>query len=243
MMSPRGGGALVRFFRTTPVTAWLIVVCTAFYLATAIQARSLMGNNRSSLFLDTALYPPVVAASDQWWRLLTAAFEHFGPLHLLLNMYMLWILGIAVERSIGHLRYLVLFLVSALGGSAAVMVFSPEALTAGASGGIFGLMGAYAVVAVAQKVEVRGIVILIALNVFVSLVVPGVSLAAHIGGLLAGGLGAGSLVVMPRLMGARGSRITRLAVVWVATAVVTALVLWVAWYGAAQLYPRVVRYP
>ena len=233
---------MVRFFRTTPVTAWLIVVCTAVYLATAVQARSVMGNNGSSLFLDTALYPPAVAASGQWWRLLTAAFEHFGPLHLLLNMYMLWILGIAVERSIGHLRYLVIFLVSALGGSAAVMVFAPEVLTAGASGGIFGLMGAYAVVALAQRVEVRGIAILIGLNVFVSLVVPGVSLAAHVGGLLAGGLVAGALVVMPRLMGGRGSRTVRLAAMCVATVLVTALVLWVAWYGAAQLAPRIVPY-
>ena len=177
-----GGGAISRFFRLQPVTAWLITANVAVYAATAAQARSLLANNASPLFEATALYPPVVVVRDEWWRLLTSAFQHFGPMHLLLNMYMLWILGMGIERSIGHARFLALYLVSALGGSVAVMFFGQDALTAGASGAIFGLMGAYAIVAVSMRLDARGIGILLALNVVVSFLIPGISLAAHLGG-------------------------------------------------------------
>ncbi len=100
----RRGGAVSRFFREQPITAWLIVANLAVFVATAVQARSVLDNARSTLFEATALYPPVVVVWGEWWRLLTAAFQHFGPLHLLLNMYMLWILGMGTERSIGHSR-------------------------------------------------------------------------------------------------------------------------------------------
>src|SRR5699024_4615827 len=174
--------------------------------ATVVQARSFLTNNASPLFEATALFPPLVAARDEWWRLLTSAFEHFGPMHLLLNMYMLWILGLGIERSIGHARFLALYLGSALGGSVAVMFYSQDALTAGASGAIFGLMGAYAIVAMSMRLDVKGIGVLLVLNVGVSFLVPGVSLAAHLGGLAAGAVAAIALVVLPRRMPRRMGR-------------------------------------
>ena len=229
------GGAVSRFFRLQPVTAWLITANLAVYLATVVQARSVTGNNASPLFEATALYPPIVVVRDEWWRLLTSAFQHFGPMHALLNMYMLWLLGLAIERSIGHGRYLAMYLVSALGGSAAVMMFGQNALTAGASGAIFGLMGAYAMVAVSMKLEVKGIAILLVLNIGVSFVVPGISLAAHLGGLAAGALAAVALVVLPRRLPGRVGRGGREVVSWLGYLVVVALVAAVAWYAADQL--------
>lgn len=223
---------IARFFRATPASAWLVLVNVVAYVATAVQARSVLSNSRGELFLNGVLFPPAVAANDEWWRVVTSVFLHFGPVHLLLNMYMLWLLGVAVERSIGHWRYLALFLLSGLGGSAAVMLFSRDALTAGASGGLFGLMGAYAVVAVVLRVDFRGIAVLIALNVAVSFLVPGVSLAAHLGGLVTGALGALALVVLPRTLPARAGRGAREAVAWMAAALVLALVVWVCWYAA-----------
>lgn len=228
----RRDGALVRFFRGQPVTAWLITANIAVFVATVVQSRSILDNARSALFDTTALYPPFVVARDEWWRLLTSAFQHIGPLHLLLNMYILWILGMGIERSVGHTRYLALYLVSALGGSAAVMLYSQNAVTAGASGAIFGLMGAYGVVAAAMKLEFRGIALLIGLNIVVSVLVPGVSLAAHVGGLVVGALGALALVVLPRRLPASVGRGGREAVSWVAMIVVALAVAGVCWYAA-----------
>lgn len=226
------GGAVSRFFRLQPVTAWLIVANFAVYLATVAQARSFLGNNASALFEATALYPPLVVAWDEWWRLLTSAFQHFGPMHILLNMYMLWILGLGIERSIGHARFLALYVVSALGGSVAVMFYSQNALTAGASGAIFGLMGAYAIVAVSMRLDVRGIGVLLVLNIGVSFLVPGISLAAHLGGLVVGALGAVTLVVLARRLPRRVGRRGREIVSWLGYLVLVALVATAAWYAA-----------
>lgn len=230
-----GGGAIARFFRQQPVTAWLIAANLAVFVVTAVQARSVLGNNESPLFEVTALFPPIVAVQDEWWRLLTSAFQHFGPMHLLLNMYMLWILGLAIERSIGHGRFLALYTVSALGGSVAVMFYGQNALTAGASGAIFGLMGAYAIVAAALRLEIKGIAVLLALNVGVSFLVPGISLAAHIGGLVVGALGAVTLVVLPRRLPSRVGLTARKTISWVGYALVFALASVAAWYAADSM--------
>lgn len=234
------GGAVARFFRLQPVTAWLITANIAVYLATVFQSRSFMSNQKSALFETTALFPPMVVVWDEWWRLLTSAFQHFGPVHLLLNMYMLWILGLGVERSIGHLRFLALYLLSAVGGSVAVMYFSPMALTAGASGAIFGLMGAYAIVAMALRLDIKGVVVLLALNIGVSIIVPGVSIAAHLGGLVAGALAAVALVVLPRKLPARTGRTAREVVSWLAYLVVAVVVGVLAWHSADVLLSRLV---
>ena len=236
----RDGGAVARFFRLQPVTAWLITANLAVYLVTAVQARNVLDNARSPLFEATALFPPIVVAWNEWHRLLTAAFQHFGPLHLLLNMYMLWILGLGIERSIGHLRFLALYLVSGLGGSVAVLFFGRDALTAGASGAIFGLMGAYGIVAMAMRLEVKGIAVLLGLNIVVSLIVPGVSLAAHLGGLVTGAVAAAALVVLPRRMPARTARGGREAASWAGYAVVLALVCAAAWSSADSMQVLVV---
>lgn len=231
----RGGGAVARFFRLQPVTAWLITANLAAYLATVVQARSFMDNAASVLFDATALYPPLVAVNDEWWRLLSSAFQHFGPIHLLLNMYMLWILGFAIERSIGHVRYLALYLISGLGGSVAVMFFGQHALTAGASGAIFGLMGAYAIVAAAMRLDIKGIVILLAINIGVSFLVPGISLAAHLGGMVVGAVAAGVLVALPRRLPSTMSVRARESVAWIGYAVVVVLAAAAAWYAAESM--------
>lgn len=231
----RRGGAIARFFRLQPVTAWLITANLAVYLVTVAQSRSFMTNHVAPLFEATALFPPNVALGDEWWRLLTSGFQHFGPMHLLLNMYMLWILGYGIERSIGHLRFLALYLISAIGGSVAVLYFSPIALTAGASGAIFGLMGAYAIVAMSMRLDVKGVAILLALNIGVSIIVPGVSLAAHLGGLVVGALAALALVVLPRSLPVRTGRAWREVASWLGYLVVLVVVGVLAWFAAESL--------
>ena len=97
----------------------------------------------------------VGVAEGEWWRLITAAFLHYGLIHLGMNMLVLWFIGPPLEEYFGHWRYLLVYLVSGLAGSAGALVASPNALTVGASGAIWGIMGA-ALVLEARKIWVFG---------------------------------------------------------------------------------------
>ena len=126
-------------------------------------------------------------AEGEWWRLITAAFLHYGPLHLGLNMLVLWFIGPALEDYLGHGRYALLYLVSGLAGSAGALIWSGGAPTVGASGTIWGLMGA-ALVLEARRIYVFGgqALGLVVLNLALTFLVPGVSIGGHIGGLIGG---------------------------------------------------------
>jgi membrane associated rhomboid family serine protease len=129
-------------------------------------------------------------AEGEWWRLITAAFLHYGVLHLGLNMLVLWFIGPALEDYLGHGRYLLLYIVSGLAGSAGALVWSPNALTVGASGAIWGLMGA-ALILEWRRVYVFGgqALGLVVLNLALTFLIPGISIGGHVGGLI-GGAGA-----------------------------------------------------
>jgi membrane associated rhomboid family serine protease len=130
-------------------------------------------------------------AQGDWWRLITAPFLHYGPLHLGLNMLVLWFIGPALEDFFGPLRYLLLYLVAGLAGSAGALIMSPNALTVGASGAIWGLMGA-AVLLEARRIYVFGgqAMGLVVFNLIFTLLVPGVSIGGHIAGGIGGALAA-----------------------------------------------------
>ena len=135
----------------------------------------------------------VGVAEGDWWRLGTAMFLHYGPLHLGMNMLVLWFIGPPLEDYLGHGRYALLYLVSGLAGAAGALIYSPNALTVGASGAIWGLMGA-AVVLEAKRIYVFGgqAMGLVVFNLIFTLVLvrSGVSLGGHIGGGIGGALAA-----------------------------------------------------
>ena len=144
-------------------------------------------------------------AQGQWYRLITAAFlpppglGAFGPLDIIFNMWALILVGPALERLLGHLRFLTVYLVSALGGSVFFYLIGPlntEAL--GASGAVFGLFGAWFVVARRLRLDSRQIVMLIGINLVFGFVVPNIAWQAHVGGLLAGGLLTAAFAYAPR---------------------------------------------
>lgn len=137
-------------------------------------------------------------AEGEWWRLATAMFLHAGLLHLGMNMLVLWIIGPPLEEYFGHSRYLLVYLVAGLAGSAGALVigsldhlFDPPvfAVTVGASGAIWGIMGA-ALVLEARRIWVFGgqAMGLVVFNLLITLVIPGISVGGHIGGLIGGGL-------------------------------------------------------
>ncbi len=130
---------------------------------------------------------PLDVAAGQYYRLVTAAFLHGGLLHLGLNMFAIVVVGREVEAALGRVRFLVLYLVSALGGSVFFYLFgSPRALALGASTATFGLFGALFVLARARQLDTSQIVMLIAFNLFLGVVIPGIDNLGHVGGLVTG---------------------------------------------------------
>ncbi len=202
----------------------LVAVNVAVFLWTAFQAGSVTANTASLLFYDWWLVPGLVAQGE-WWRPLTAGFLHIGPVHLLFNMLALYVLGRDLEPALGRARFLAVYAIALLGGSAAVMVFyAPDDGVAGASGAVFGLMGGLAVVLRRLRFPLGQVIGLIAVNVVISVVIPGISLTGHLGGLVVGGAATAALVYGPgrnrpavqaAMLGALTALV--LVVVWVTT--------------------------
>jgi len=170
------------------VTKILIAINVAVYLLELAAGGRLDGTG-NEIYTKGVLYGPFVADGD-WWRLVTATFLHGGPFHLGLNMLALWWFGSAVEEVLGRGRYLLLYLVSGLAGSAGALLFTPDTPTVGASGALFGILGA-AVVLERQGTHVFGGAALgiIAINLVFTFAVPGISIGGHLGGLVGGAVG------------------------------------------------------
>jgi len=126
----------------------------------------------------------------EWWRLISSGFLHADLMHIAFNMVLLWRLGTSLEQSLGRARYLVLYFGSLLAGSLGVMLISPDQRTLGASGAVFGLMGAYAMASRAANRSMfeGGVGGLIIINVIFTFAVPNISIGGHLGGLIGGGL-------------------------------------------------------
>jgi membrane associated rhomboid family serine protease len=193
----RGSGLQAAGRRWGAVTVTLIAANVGMFLVTAVSAAFLgvspLDNYLSPVFGALSQVPFLVDAG-QWWRLFTAAFLHIGPVHLLLNMLALLVFGSELERQLGRWRYLALYLLSALGGATAIQVLGePGGAVAGASTAIYGVMGGLGVLMLVRRQDIRGLVTLLAINVFISFL-PGISLLGHLGGLVAGALTAAVLV-------------------------------------------------
>lgn len=197
------GGARASRSRSLAVVPALIAVNVAAFAATAIQAQSITENQSSEIFQDGILVPALVSFGE-WWRVVTSGFLHFGnyggygPVHLLFNMFALWVIGRDLEVALGRLRFLVVYALSLFGGSAAIMLFGdPLGAVAGASGAVYGLFGGIAVVVFKAKLNPTPVLALIGINVFLSITLPGISLLGHVGGLVVGALATAALVYAP----------------------------------------------
>jgi membrane associated rhomboid family serine protease len=187
------------------VTKWLIGINIGIYLLELAQGAPVTGNG-GSIYENGVLVVQAIdsngqivgLAEGQWWRLLTSAFLHYGPLHLAMNMYSLWLIGTLLEQALSPLRYLAIYLVSGLAGAAGALWIgsrselfdaSPGSPTVGASGAIFGILGA-AIVLERQRTYVLGgsAVTLLALNLAFTFAVPSISIGGHVGGLAGGAL-------------------------------------------------------
>jgi membrane associated rhomboid family serine protease len=204
------------------VVPTLIAVNVLVYALTAVQAGNPMYNSMSRLFRELSLVPALVH-DGEWWRVLTSGFLHIGPIHLVLNMLALWMLGRDLETVLGRGRFLTLYLVSMLGGAAAVMLFSPaDQAVAGASGAVFGLMGALVVVLRRLRAPLGQVFGIIGINVIFSFTIAGISWEGHLGGLVVGAAATAALVYAP----ARNRTAVQVAAM-AALTVVLVLLMWV----------------
>jgi len=163
----------------------------------AVALGSLLSGGGAGLFTGSTSLTNDGAVSrffiedGEYWRLVTSGFLHYGIFHLGLNMFMLYILGSDLEPSLGRLSFGIVYFVSLLGGSFGALLLEPTALTAGASGAVFGLMGAAFVLMRKRGINPfeTGLGLLLVLNILLSFR-PGISLGGHLGGLVAGALAA-----------------------------------------------------
>jgi membrane associated rhomboid family serine protease len=162
------------------VTKAIIALNILVFLATAVR-----GDLRSELVLSG----PAVA-NGEWYRLLTSGFVHFGLLHIAFNMLILYRFGEMLEPALGRVRMAALYLAALLTGSLGVVLLQPQASTAGASGAVFGLVAAAAVGLRQRGIDVwqSGVGPLLAINLFLTFIVPGISIGGHLGGMAGGAL-------------------------------------------------------
>lgn len=197
-----------------PVLSYGLIVVSV--LAFAAQSLS------AGLARDLVLWSPAVA-DGQFYRLATSAFLHYGVVHLLLNMWALYVVGPSLEIVLGRLRFGALYALSALGGSVIVYLFAPlNAATAGASGAVFGLFGATFVVGRRLRVDVGWAAAVIVINLAFSFSIPNISWQGHVGGLLTGTLVALAYAYAPH----RYRNLVQAAVTLGIVALFTGLVWW-----------------
>jgi membrane associated rhomboid family serine protease len=172
------------------VTYVLIGINVLMFLGSSAGGSSLTGGGGGgSVYGDFALWGPAISIGHEYWRLITSGFMHAGLIHLGLNMYILYWLGTMLEPVLGHLKFVALYFASLLAGSFGALLLSADKVTVGASGAVFGLMGAAFIMQRARGVDPMrsGLGPLILLNLGISFL-PGfnISIGGHLGGLVGG---------------------------------------------------------
>ena len=175
-----------------PVTILLILLNALIFLIVEITGGS---ENGQHMLECGAVYAPLIIEQGQWYRMITSMFLHFGAPHLINNMLVLFVLGGRLERTVGKLKYLLIYLLGGMGGNLLCLFLELDsadfAVSAGASGAVFAVMGAmiYAVIRGRGHIEdlsARQVVIMAAFSLYFGFTSEGVDNAAHVGGLICG---------------------------------------------------------
>lgn len=221
------GGRLVS--NTALVTKVLIGLNLAvFLIVAALGDRAVESLMLVGQAFDGTGVIGVAEGPDQWYRLLTAVFLHEQFMHIGLNMLSLWWLGPPLEEALGRVRFLALYLLAGLGGSAfSFLIAAPNQPSLGASGAVFGLLGAIGVLVKRIGGDMKPIVIILVLNTIFTFTWANIDWRAHLGGLVFGALIAFGMVHAPRENRARIQAVT--------CAAAFALVMVLVWIGTVRI--------
>ncbi len=181
-------------YRTIPIASiFLIILNVIVHLYLTFKG----GTTNTMVMLENgALYAPAVLEDHEYYRMITSMFMHFGFEHLFFNMILLYYMGTVLEKGLGEIRFLLLYFISGLIGNVASLIWYTQidrmSVSAGASGAIFGLVGAALYLVIKHKgyyrgIDIRRLVLMIAVNLYNGFVVQsGINNAAHVGGLVSG---------------------------------------------------------
>ena len=199
-----GAGAFSATAGGMPATYVLIGLNVIVFLAEMLSGGPTGAGDSGSLIRDGGTHGPSIADGD-WWRVISGGFLHAGLIHLLLNMYVLWIAGQILEPAIGTRRFLGIYFTGLVAGSLGALIVDPNATTVGASGAIFGLMAAVIVIARGRGLEdlAQQFGIFVALNLLLTFTISGISIGGHIGGLVGGTVTALLVIFVERRMSGR----------------------------------------
>ena len=199
-----GQGAFTPTAGKMPATIGLIAINVIVFLIELAGGGAGSLNGGGTVIHDAGLRGPEIANGD-WWRVITSGFLHAGFLHLLLNMYVLYVAGSILEPGIGTPRFLGIYFVSLIAGSLGALIVDPNTLTVGASGAIFGLMAAVIVVARGRGVEqlATQFGLFVVLNLVLTFSISGISVGGHIGGLIGGAVAALLVIFVEKRMRGR----------------------------------------
>ena len=193
----------LRSMHVDPIATYVLIgINVLLFLGSGAGGSFLTGSSSgggNKAFFDLGLWGPAVA-DGEWWRIVTSGFLHSGLIHIGLNMYILYWLGSMLEPALGHARFVALYFASLIAGSFGALLLSPDKFTVGASGAVFGLMGAAFVMQRARGINPMesGIGPVILFNLAFSFIVPNISIGGHLGGLIGGTIAA---FLMDRLAG------------------------------------------
>ena len=185
-------------FQAAPVTVTLIAINALVFVAEMLTGGlSGFGGRINGAVMENGVFWGPGVAMGEYWRIITAGFLHLGLFHIAMNMLLLWFLGNLLEPAIGAVRFLAIYFTSLIAGSLGAMILEPGVAAAGASGAVFGLMGAALIAFYSRGLNPfeSGIGGLLVLNLVITFAVPGISKGGHLGGVV-GGLLAGAIIFM-----------------------------------------------
>jgi membrane associated rhomboid family serine protease len=199
-----GQGAFSPTAGKMPATIALIAINVIVFVIELAGGGTGSFSGGGNVINDAGLHGPDVADGD-WWRVISGGFLHAGLLHLLLNMYVLYVAGSILEPGIGTPRFLGIYFISLIAGSLGALIVDPNALTVGASGAIFGLMAAVVVIARGRGMEqiASQFGLFIVLNLVLTFSISGISIGGHIGGLIGGFVAAALVLFVERQLSGR----------------------------------------
>jgi len=185
----------VRSLHSDPTLTYVLIAVNVLAFLGSMSSGGGFTSGGGRVIENGGLFGPLIAEGE-YWRLVTSGFLHAGILHVAFNMYILYFLGQLLEPALGRLRFGALYFSSLLAGSCGALLLSPQALTVGASGAVFGLMGAAVVALRARGFDPMssGIGMMLLLNLGITFLLPGISIGGHIGGLIGGAAAAWLLV-------------------------------------------------